>query len=251
MSRISSAFATLRRNVWRILFAGALFALPAILLRIDAVRAELVALTKAMREAGAAGVLMLFGFDVVGAIIAMPTWALSGIAGYVFGFWFGFAVALPLITLASACTFLLGRRFARHWFALGEPTPDEAKPRRLLRAVQGAVIANGFKVTLLLRLTFVVPQNLLGYFLGTTQLRLRSYAAGTFLGILPATIAHVYVGAMVEDIAKLLSDEDSSLGAPAKIAIVAGGVLLAAAGLYGVARLARRSLEQTLATAPE
>jgi len=250
VTRLSQALALLRRNLWRLVLVVVLVALPAILIRIDAVRAELTAMVKTMREAGAAGVAMLLAFDIVGAVITLPTWALSGIAGYVFGFWAGLAIALPFIAIAASVTFLLGRRFARHWFALGEPRADESRPRRMLRAVQGAVEEHGFKVTLLLRLTFVLPQNFLGYFLGTTRLRLRDFFGGTLFGLVPATLAHVYVGSIVEDISKLLSDSDASLGGPAKIGIVAGGIVLAAGGLYGVARFARRALERTIATAP-
>jgi uncharacterized membrane protein YdjX (TVP38/TMEM64 family) len=240
-----------RRRIAQAVVGLALFVLPAILLRVDAVRAVVGSFLAYLRAAGAAGIAVFVGVDLALALVTTPTWLMSGVAGYVWGFGLGMLVALPAVTLVACACFLLSRRFLR-----GRPLPavdaaaTEGRATRLLRAAHGAVATSGFKVTVLLRLAFVLPQNFMGYLLGTTPLRLRDFAAGTAVGLLPATVVHVYVGTIVVDVAAFLSG-DSGMSPWSKTGVIAGAVVVAVFALYLVARLARRALERTLGVTRE
>ena len=236
-----------RRRIVQGVVALAVFVVPTLALRIPAVRALVGSLLAYLRAAGATGVAVFLGVDVVAALIAMPTWLMSGVAGYVWGFWRGYLLALPAVTLVGCMCFLLSRRFLGGR-PLAAPSPSDGRAKRMLRATHGAVETSGFKVTVLLRLTFVLPQNFMGYLLGTTPLRLRDFAAGTVVGLFPITIVHVYVGSIVVDVATFLSGETGMTGW-SKTALIAGAILLAVFAFAMVARLARRALDRTLGVA--
>jgi uncharacterized membrane protein YdjX (TVP38/TMEM64 family) len=242
----------MKRHATKIVLALLLFVLPVVLLRLDAVRAALVSYVGYLRGAGALGFAVFLGVDVVAALLAAPTWLMSGAAGYVWGFWVGLVVALPAVTLMSCLCFLVSRRLFRRELTpeRAEASRTDSRARRWLRAIHRAAATEGLRVTFLLRLTFVIPQNLLGYLLGSTPVTLRDYAAGSLAGYVPMTIVHVYIGSVVVDLAAFVAGEgrmSPGLGASA----LAVAVLLAGGALYSTARVARRALARTLHVAPE
>jgi uncharacterized membrane protein YdjX (TVP38/TMEM64 family) len=237
----------MKRHATKIALALLLFVLPAILVRVDPIRVAFVSFVGYVRGAGAMGLLAFVGVDVLAALLAAPTWLMSGAAGYVWGFWGGLVVALPAVTLVSCVCFLVSRRLFHRQLPPDDDAArrTESRSRRWLRAIHRVAATEGLRVTLLLRLTFVIPQNFLGYLLGSTPLRLRDFAAGSLAGFVPMTIVHVYVGSVVVDIAAFLTGE-SRMSPGLGAGVLVGGVLLAGAALYSTARMARRALARTL-----
>ncbi len=234
----------MRRRLERVLLILGLLALPLVLLRSPAVRGALVSLVTYMREAGVAGVALFLGVEVLALSITTPLWVMSGLAGYAYGFGKGIAVAWPAVTLAVCACFLLGR------VSIGKFLSLRAGEAYFWRAIDRAVRADGFKITLLLRVTFALPQNLGTYMLSATPLSLRDFAAGSFLGLLPATLFHVYLGASVESAAALVSGEAKAQGTLAWVTLVLGLVVTLGA-LVITSRIARRSLDKALSASPK
>jgi uncharacterized membrane protein YdjX (TVP38/TMEM64 family) len=230
----------MRRRLPRILLILAFMALPLVALRSPAVRGWLVALVLFMRGAGAAGVAAFVGVEALATLLLAPMWLMSGLAGYAYGFGRGLVIALPAITLCTSVSFLLGRLFARAALA---PRGEQS---HYWEAVRRAVHDEGLKITLLLRVTFAFPQNLLSYLLSATPLRFREFALGTFVGLVPATLLHVYVGSIVESAAALVAGEGSAKGPIGWIALV-GGLAATVTGVFFTSRLARRALDRALA----
>ncbi|MDI1428845.1 TVP38/TMEM64 family protein [Polyangium sorediatum] len=230
----------MRRRLERVLLLLGLLALPLVLLRLPAVRNALVSLVGYMREAGAAGALLFLGVEVLALAITTPLWVMSGLAGYAYGFSKGMMIAWPGVTLGVCLCFLFGRA------SIGKLLSMRAGEAHFWRAVERAVRADGFKITFLLRVTFAFPQNIGTYMLSATPLSLRAFAAGSFLGLLPATLFHVYVGASVESAAALLSGEAKAPGSLGWITLVLGFVVTLGA-LVVTSRIARRSLDKALA----
>ncbi len=228
-----------RQRILRALPMLAILALPFLLLRIEAVRNAMLGLVAYMRVAGPLGLCAFLGAEVVATMITTPIWMMSGVAGYVYGFPYGFLVALPGVTFASCVSFLGGRALLR------STIERRAKESRYLAALQRAAAAEGLKITLLVRLTFAMPQNLVSYLLSTTPLPLRTFALGTMLGLVPATLFHVYMGSLVTSAAALLAGEAKAQGPLAWVAGVVG-VLMTAGGLFFTSRLAKRALDRAL-----
>ena len=110
-----------------------------------------------------------------------------------------------------------------------------------LAAVDQAIARNGLRLVLLLRLSPVLPYNLLDYALGLTRVRFRDFLLGS-VEMLPGTILYVYYGKVVGDVATLAK------GGPARhdpASWMLLGVALAAtiAASVMVTRTARRSLQ--------
>jgi uncharacterized membrane protein YdjX (TVP38/TMEM64 family) len=218
---------------------GSLVALPYVLLRIPAARAWVVGFVSFVRTAGPVGALALLGFDTAWALLGAPFWVLGTVAGYAYGFGVGLAVGVPLITVSMCASFLVGRLVVTRVLP-----PREAGTRRI-EAVRRAVETDGLKITLLLRMTPLLPQNVLTYVLASTALRLRDFVLATAIGVIPFTAFYAYVGSLVQDAAALLAGDAPDLGATRWVAL-GGGLLAGAVALAVIGRAAQRALARAI-----
>jgi uncharacterized membrane protein YdjX (TVP38/TMEM64 family) len=216
-----------------------LLALPFILLRMPSVRGALDSLVGLMRETRVAGLALFLAVEAVLMTLTAPIWLMSGLAGYAYGFGKGLAIAWPGVTLGACAAFLVGR------VSVGKLLSSRAGEGQFWRAVDRSVRSEGLKITMLMRITFALPQNLMHHMLSATPLSLRDFAAGSFLGLLPATVFHVYLGSSVESAAQLISGGGSSRGPLAWVTLV-GGLVLTVGALVVTSRIARRALDKTL-----
>jgi uncharacterized membrane protein YdjX (TVP38/TMEM64 family) len=188
----------------------------------------------ACREGGLAGRAAYGLLYLVAALLMLPAGPITVGAGHAFGPVVGALVAAPATCLASCCTFLLGRTLLR-----GPVT------RRLARSGEWPVLAeairrSGFQVVTLLRATPLVPFPVLNYLVGASPVRLRDFAAGTLVGMLPTTVLYAWLGSLIPDPRLAVQGVAIGSGWP-----LLGLVLLTAA----VALLARRALRSALAEA--
>ena len=232
---------------WRALRITAtlgLLLLPYALLRVPTVRAWVTGFVGFMRTGGALGALALLGFDTGWALFSGPYWLMGTVAGYAYGFPFGIVLAMPAATIAMSVAFVFGKVV----IPFVVPLDDIASPRIL--AVRRAVEAEDFKVALLLRMTPLVPQNVLTYVFATTRLRVRDVAAATACGLLPLTLFYVYLGSVVDDAALLISGQAPDVG-PARWFVLGGGVAAGGVALYVIGRIARKALARAMAEAKD
>jgi uncharacterized membrane protein YdjX (TVP38/TMEM64 family) len=222
----------------RVLPVLAILALPLAATQLPPVRAALFALLDQMRSGGPGGLLLYFGAYALGSIFTAPIALFSGMAGYVYGPVKGALVASPAVVLAATTAFLVGR------FVLHDRVARWTQDNQRWAAIQRAVSDDPFKIAFLLRLTVVAPQNFLSYGLSLTRMRVTTFMAATFLGLLPVTIFQAYVGSLVHDAAELLDGKRPPLGAWGWVA-TAGGLVLTVAALALTARLARRALAKS------
>jgi uncharacterized membrane protein YdjX (TVP38/TMEM64 family) len=167
---------------------------------------------------------------------------MGAIAGYAYGFPLGVVFALPAASLAMCVAFAAAKRVLARFV----PPGDIASVR--VAAVRRAVVTDGFKIAVLLRMTPLLPQNILTHVLATTDLRFRAFASATALGLLPHTIFYVYAGSLVFDASALLAGETPDVG-PARWFLLAGGLVVGGVALFVIARITRRALRRALAEA--
>lgn len=226
----------------RLVAVAVVVILPLAALRDETVRGLLVALLDRLRSAGPWGVALFAGIEVAVGLTMVPIWLPAMMAGYVWGFPGGVLAASPGVALAGCAGFLAGRALTR----LG------LRPAMLRgdywEAVQRAMRREGLKVALLLRVTPVMPQNALHYLLATTDLSLARFALGTWLGLVPMTLLHVYLGSLVKSATSLVAGE-ATVGGPLRWAAPAAGLVATVTASVLVARLGRRMLAETLAAA--
>ena len=125
---------------------------------------------------------------VLAVVLLVPGSMLALLAGLVYGSW-GFPLALAGATTGAALSFLIGR------YAAGRRVRLLSRRRPVLRAVESAVRDGGWRIVGLIRLSPLLPFNLLNYFFGVTRIPFRDYLLATFAGIIPGTAVNVFIAA--------------------------------------------------------
>jgi len=137
--------------------------------------------------AGALGPLTFIGIYALAAVLFLPAWILTVLAGVLFGPWLGTLYSLTGATLGATLAFLT----ARHLIA--ERIEEKLGQGRLARIKLG-VEQEGWRFVAFTRLVPLFPYNLLNYAFGLTRIRLRDYVWPTALFMLPGGFAYVYLG---------------------------------------------------------
>ena len=172
-----------RRDLARAM--GALFAVLAIALwRLFSPAVGLEKIQVWITALGSWGQAVFFLFYVLAVVLLVPGSILAMIAGLAYGPW-GLPLALGAGTTGATISFFVARHLAhrRIQSLIGR--------NRLWRAVESAISTGGWRIVVLLRLSPVIPFNLLNYFFGITRIRFRHYLPATLLGICPGTIVNV------------------------------------------------------------
>ena len=205
-----------------------------LLLRAGMLEGPIQSLSQYVHQTGPAGVLVFCGVYVAWVVALLPGFLLTMAAGMMFGPLKATALVLPVQTLAVALAFLASRYLFRDF--VEERTGQN--PR--LRAIGCAIEERGFLMVALLRLSPVVPYNVLNYALGATRVRFGPYVAGSLVGMIPGTFLYAYLGASLQQLGAGTS------GDPVQRAVHAVG--LAATVLIAVTAtvLARNALQSAL-----
>jgi uncharacterized membrane protein YdjX (TVP38/TMEM64 family) len=133
---------------------------------------------------------------IVASITLAPAFLLTLAAGAVFGLWRGTMVVYVGAVLGSSAVYALAFPLA-HSRLLQRIDRD---PR--VAAVRHALVGEGTWVMFLLRLSPLVPYNLLNYALALSGVRYRDYLLAS-VGMLPAIVMYTYYGKVVGDVAAL------------------------------------------------
>lgn len=144
----------------------------------------LLGLRRWMDGAGPWGPLVYMLAYALAVVLLVPGWLLALSAGFAYGPW-GVPLAVSAATAGASISFLIGRYLAGEWLR------RLTQRRLLLRAVEGAVVDGGWRFIGLIRLSPLLPFNLLNYYFGITRVSFLQYLPGTFVGILPGTSVNV------------------------------------------------------------
>ena len=104
-------------------------------------------------------------------------------------------------------------------------------------AIDNAVGREGLKITLLLRLSPLIPFGMNNYVCGCTGMKLWEFVVGTFFGVLPGTTAYCNLGAM----GKTALDKGTT---PLQKGVMALGFVAALAVVYLLSELAKDALKE-------
>lgn len=220
---------------WRILLFAAV-TLIALLAAGREVAAVIPRFVGYVEQLGSTGALLFVGGYALATVAFVPGSLLTLAAGAVFGIPRGTLLVFVGATIGETVAFLISRHLAR-----------DAVSRRLRRdarftAIDDAIAAQGRRIVLLLRLSPVIPFNLLNYALGLTRISLRDYVIAS-VGILPGTLLYVYTGKVAGDIAAIATGTAAPRGA-AYYAFLAVGLAATVAVMVAIARIAQRALRE-------
>lgn len=123
-------------------------------------------------------------------VLLLPGGVLSVGAGFFFGLWWGFLIALVGNVGGAAISFFISRLIGRAWLK-----------RKLMRnqtlvALEPAVEREGWKIILLSQLHPLFPTSLLNYLYGLTRIRFRTCMLWVAIGQAPGLFLYSYLGTL-------------------------------------------------------
>jgi len=184
-----------------------------------------------VRGLGAIGYVVYTVVYAVCVVALVPASILTLGAGAIFGFVGGTIVVVIGATLGAALAFLLARTVMRK--RVESMTASNAKFRALDRAIAG----EGMKIVFLVRLAVVFPFTYVNYAFGLTAIPFWRYVVATFIGIIPATAAFVFVSSAAASAAT------SQTSAITKTVYVAGGIIAVGVSVL-IGRIATRAIKR-------
>jgi uncharacterized membrane protein YdjX (TVP38/TMEM64 family) len=188
-----------------------------------------------LQSLGPWGQVLFVALYVLACVALLPASVLTLGAGAVYGIGLGFVLVSIASTLGATLAFLLGRGLLREWVR------RKCASLPSLAALDAAVARDGLKMVALLRLSPIIPFNLLNFALGLSPIRLRDYVLASWLGMMPGTLLYVYLGSLA-----------STLGtgprqrSPLEWSFLGLGLLATIAVSWLGARLAKQALARTV-----
>ena len=179
---------------------------------------------------------LLFAINFVASTFPLPGWPISVGAGLVLGFVRGFALIFTSNLAGACCAFVLARHVLR------KRIKKIVDRHRKLKAVDLAMVEEGWKAVMLFQLTPLVPLGLQNYFLGMTRVKFRAFVIGTAIGTIPSGAFYVALGSTGR---YLFSEE----GNPWKWALFALGIAATVGLTTLIGNVAARRLQRLRARA--
>lgn len=219
-----------RRLPWRPILL-ALLALGGLALAFRAlpIAAWLGAFQAWVAGLGPAGWILFALVYAICCVLLVPASLLTLGAGAAYGLATGTAVVLAGATLGATLSFALART------ALREKVARMASGSAKFRALDRAIGKEGAKIVFLVRLAPIFPFTYVNYAFGLTSVRALPYVVASFLGMIPGTIAYVWLGTAAAGVA-------GGDGGGARRTLQVAGALLALAVTLLVARTAAKAI---------
>jgi uncharacterized membrane protein YdjX (TVP38/TMEM64 family) len=182
------------------------------------------------------GAVLFILIYIAAAVTLAPAFFLTVAAGAMFGVWRGSVIVFIGASLGASAVYVLGLPMSRSRL-MARMTRD-----RRVAAVRDAVRGEGAWVMFLLRLSPLVPFNILNYALALSGVRYVDFAVA-LIGMIPAIIMYTYYGKVVGDVAALAAGVSPPRG-PEYYALLVLGLIAIILSTTMITRAARRAVER-------
>jgi uncharacterized membrane protein YdjX (TVP38/TMEM64 family) len=194
----------------------------------------LEALVQRLADLGAWGPVLFIGIYILAAITLAPAFLLTFSSGAVFGLWRGTMLTYIGAVLGASAVYALAAPLAR-WRVLRWIDRD---PR--VAATRRAVVKDSAWIMFLLRLSPLVPYNLLNYALALSGVKFRDYLLAS-VGMIPAIIMYTYYGKVAGDVTRIAAGVVPARGTEYYVMLVIG-LLATVAATHLIGRAARKAM---------
>jgi len=123
-------------------------------------------------------------------VLLLPGGVLSVGAGFFFGLWWGFLIALVGNVGGAAISFFISRSIGRQWLR------RKLSRNQTLVALEPAIEKEGWKIILLSQLHPLFPTSLLNYLYGLTRIRFKTCMLWVAIGQAPGLFLYSYLGTL-------------------------------------------------------
>jgi uncharacterized membrane protein YdjX (TVP38/TMEM64 family) len=201
-------------------------------------------LVRQLADLGGWGPVLFIGIYIVAAITLAPAFLLTFSAGAVFGLWRGTVLTYIGAVLGASAVYAVAAPLARsrllRWI--------DRDPR--VSATRRAVVKDSAWIMFLLRLSPLVPYNLLNYALSLSGVSYRDYLLAS-LGMIPAIIMYAYYGTIAGDVTRILAGVSPKRGTEYYVMLVVG-LIATFVATHMISRAAKKAIAQEeLATKEE
>lgn len=145
-------------------------------------------LTQTLQNWGNWAVFLFVLIYTVLTAIGIPGTVMTIAGGAVFGLFWGTFWSVIGATLGAIAAFWVGRYLLRDW------AERRFAHHPALYRFHRAVVRAPMKFVLAVRFAPISPFNVVNFLFGLTPIHWISYAVGTFLGIIPGTLAYTWLG---------------------------------------------------------
>lgn len=215
------------------LVAAALILVVLIFLARDS-GAEITSFESWIAGQGLEGELIFMLASVILMSLFVPSSLVGALAGALFGLAWGTLAMAASGLLTAALTHQIASRLLRNRIE------RLIKGYPKLLAMQHAVLREGFRLQLMLRLAPISPVSV-NYVLGAAGVRFPSFMLAS-LGMLPGLFVEVYFGHLAKHVSKVAGNADSHSTAETVVKVV--GFLAAVGVMVAIGRMARRAITE-------
>ncbi|KAL5701717.1 hypothetical protein ACHQM5_027027 [Ranunculus cassubicifolius] len=143
---------------------------------------------------------------------------------------------IPLTVLAVPASVLtIGRSYVM----------SKLKDYPQFQAVAIAIHRSGFKIVLLLRFVPLLPFNMLNYLLSVTPIGIWEYMLATWLGMMPITLALVYVGTTLKDLSAVTHGWGEI--STTRLVVIVVSLVISVVLMICITKVAKSALDKALA----
>lgn len=147
-----------------------------------------VFLVQQLQKLGHLAVCLFLLAYILATVLGVPGTVLTIAAGTVFGLFWGTFWSVIGATIGAIGAFWVARYLLRDW------AECRFGSHKVLARFNEAVIQTPLTFVLAVRFAPICPFNLVNFLFGLTPIRCLDYAIGTFLGIIPGTLAYTWLG---------------------------------------------------------
>ncbi|TAD89395.1 MAG: TVP38/TMEM64 family protein [Alphaproteobacteria bacterium] len=169
----------------RLCLIAAVLSAVGVMIGVEEVRSS-DAIGQWIAAVGMAAPLVYIALHIPASLAFLPRAVMGGAAGLMFGLEWGLVWAQTGAMAGAMAGFLIARAVAQDWV----DRPDMQRLKPLLDRTE----AGGWRAVMIARLVPVVPHALVNYGIGLTRIRIRDFALGSFIGMVPTTVAFVNLG---------------------------------------------------------
>ncbi len=176
-----------RRRIWLWLFLALLIVLICSLSPLKELFDEAFIVTQLHKFGGYSALIFILIYILV-TLLGLPSNVMTVAGGAVFGLLWGSLYSIVGATLGAVGAFWVARHLLHRWAKryLGQ--------HPALSRFDRAISHNSFSFILAVRFTPISPFSLVNFLFGLTSVNLKPYIIGTFLGIIPSTLAYAWLG---------------------------------------------------------
>lgn len=145
-------------------------------------------LVKQLESRGNLAVCLFVGVFALSTVVGIPGVIFPVVAGAVFGLFWGTFWSVVGATLGAVGAFWMSRYLLRGW------AERRFADRGVLNRLNVAISGNAFAFVVAIRFAPISPFTVVNFLLGLTPINWIPYSAGTFIGIIPGTVAYTWVG---------------------------------------------------------